>query len=517
MLSLRAKNVLRLICFLVFAIVCFVQCYVIMRNYFSYPVVIDMYDVSPNLITILPGLTLCNNNRLSLRKLLESNETLRRAFNERFPDEDFRHIRTRLEADELTKYRDGILQIFDNLGYDAQAHMDRMTMNESYVSKPDTLFKWIGCARTWTNSIECGHLTQIDSLQDRKCTTILHKGSMFYDQIHKPYLFNSTTISETGQYNYFDAKEVIKIIVDFEPEDYADLKRQIGARLIVHPAEYVGTSVDRDFFLSRGYRYDFHLAREDVLLDGAQKSRCFDYSTNLEAYKEKLEPRMPLYGDTCFQNCVTKNMIYRSNCWPTTMPYYRNDSFDPDKKLRSCIWFREPQYLSIYKEIIRVENLKKMKGKGTNASEFDAAKKQSRIIREGLRVYTKIRRFCWSQCTIGCTITEYKVSVTRSVWPSDVEISLNKTGKEKRNKHCCALVTVKYSHFHYDVQQFIRKYNLIDTIGNLGGLLAVWLGISFVSVYHALQKLVEFCQHRASSSKVHAYHQSSAFAFVDNK
>lgn len=378
-------------------------------------------------------------------------------------------------------------------------------MNESFAFKPDSLLKWVGCARTWTYTIECDHLTRIESIQDRKCSTILHKGAMLYDQVHRPFLFNSSNIISTGQYDYFDAKEVIKVLVDFNPEDYADLKRQIGSRLIFHADEYVGASVDRDFFISRGYKYDFHIGREDNILDNSRRSICYDYTKNLDFYRDELNPRLPLHGETCFQNCVAKNIIYRSNCWPTTMPYFRNDSLDPNLNLSSCSTFREPQYQSIYKEIIRVENIKRLKSQGLNVSEFSEAKNRSKSLKEGMRIYTKIRRFCWSQCAISCTVTEYKITVTRSAWPSDVEISLNKTGKEKLLKHCCALITVKYSHFHHDVQQYMPKYNLIDTIGNLGGLLAVWLGISFVSVYHALQKLVDLCQRRASScsTKVH--------------
>lgn len=61
--AVRARNVLKLFCFCIFAIVCFSQCYLIMKNYFEYPLVIDMYDVSPNLLTVLPGMTFCDNNR----------------------------------------------------------------------------------------------------------------------------------------------------------------------------------------------------------------------------------------------------------------------------------------------------------------------------------------------------------------------------------------------------------------------------------------------------------------------
>lgn len=46
-----------------FAIVCFVQCYSIIANYLKYPTMITTYDEAPSLISIVPAITLCSNNR----------------------------------------------------------------------------------------------------------------------------------------------------------------------------------------------------------------------------------------------------------------------------------------------------------------------------------------------------------------------------------------------------------------------------------------------------------------------
>lgn len=60
---MKFRAVLKVFFFSLFVIICFSQCYTIMKNYLKYPTVIDTYDVSPSLITILPGVTICNNNR----------------------------------------------------------------------------------------------------------------------------------------------------------------------------------------------------------------------------------------------------------------------------------------------------------------------------------------------------------------------------------------------------------------------------------------------------------------------
>lgn len=446
---------------------------------------------------------------------------------------------------EFNDFRDGVAKIFAKLNYSPQEEMDNATMNDLFEMKPGTenYIKWVGCARSWANSVECAMLSQIDSVQDRRCTTILHKGAMLYDKTNSPHLFNASAVSES-RYSYFNAKEVVKMLVDFQPDDYADLKRQIGSRIIFHDNKYVASSMDPDFFVTRGFRYDFNIDREDLVLPETSKERpnCVKYEeNNIDQFKSKINPREPLYFETCFQNCIVRNIIHRSNCWPTTMPYYRNDTYDPGLDLKSCTWFREPPYFAIYRELLRVERLREQEANelrrqtDINVSETSTpssttsikpptspetndsstTKTEDAIIslfgtnssaknQEEMKAYMKIRRECWSKCSFSCTLTRYSVTVTRQSWPSDVGMLFDQSGRDKRLRHCCALITIKYSHFHYSVNEFMAKYNLADTLGNVGGLLAVWLNLSMVSVYHAVQKLVDFLNNQsiAKTSRV---------------
>lgn len=59
-----SRVLIRTFLFSIFAAICFVQCFAIIKSYLQYPISVDMYDVSPNLISSLqPGITICNNNR----------------------------------------------------------------------------------------------------------------------------------------------------------------------------------------------------------------------------------------------------------------------------------------------------------------------------------------------------------------------------------------------------------------------------------------------------------------------
>lgn len=435
--------------------------------------------------------------------------------NERFPGW-FENPPSLIDRQDFHTFRDELDRIYERLRYSPQAEMDNSTMDSMFNLKPDTkpFLKWVGCARTWTDSIDCGNLTQIDSVQNRRCTTILHRGSMLNDLVNRPELFNSTgDTPEEESYSYFDAKEVIKLVVDFEPEDYADLKRQIGARIIFHDNAHVAPSTSLDFFITRGFRYDFNIDRRDTVPIGRPYGRCWDYdANNLDKYKHRIDPRVPLTSNTCYQNCVIRNIIHRANCWPPVVPYFRNDSLDPDLKIKGCNWFKGSHHVSIFNELSRLDDLRmRKKQRLNNTAGLDSTtasttstttKAPKRPYNERMKTYMKIRRFCWAQCILNCRLVTYSVTVTRSVWPPDVKVLFDKTGKERLMRHCCALVAIKFAHFHYNVQEYKPKYYLENTIGDLGGLLAVWIGISIVSVYNAIQKLIELCNRR-SLARVH--------------
>lgn len=492
---MELRCLLKVVIYCVFALICFSQCYTILVHFFSYPIFISVSDVSSSLISILPGITICNNNRLSLKKLVKRRPEIAAAMEERYPGWTKR-MPSYLDRREFNNYRDEVARILQRFNYSPTDEMAVSPLDKIYDMKPDNepFIKRFECARTWTDSIECGDLKKVDSIQDRRCATLLYKGAMYNDAYHRPHLFNSTQKKTTkGNHTYFHAKEVIKILLDFQPEDYADLKRQIGSRIIFHDNGLIGSTHDLDFYVTRGYKYDFNIDRRDLDLSQDPKTGCADYSeVNLYKYADKIDPRVPLLVEGCFQNCLVHNVINYSNCWPPTMPYFRNDTLDPDRSLKPCNWF-----VGIHQiPLVRYVN-------ATNTSLPQSMDPEHLRSRTKMRTYRKMKRFCWSQCAPACRFSSYSITVTRSVWPTDVQILFDKDTDEQRHlRHCCGLITIKYAHFHYSVQEVKQKYDWTETLGNIGGLLAVWLGFSIVSIYRGIQRLVIFCTERASLAKV---------------
>lgn len=425
-----------------------------------------------------------------MKKLADRNLTIRAELDRKVPRWYENQPKFPKDSD-FYNFRDTLGDVFTRLRYNVHSELDDNTMHELYkmYTDNDKFIEWLQCAKTYTDQIECNNLTRIDSLQTRKCTTILHKGAIEYDKAHHKEYFNSTQKSASDIYSHFDPKDVIKIVLNFNPEDYADIRRQIGARIIFHDNTYVASQRDLDFFVTRGYRYDFTVKRRDVRLLDAPYDNCRCYNSNMAQYIERVDPKISLSGVTCVHNCVTQNMIHHANCWPTTFPYFENDSYDSEHNIKPCVWYRHSYHTTILKEL---ERIRKVDAAGGNISEADSDPdyEDNRKRRDLKRLYTKITRFCWSQCTLSCRYSEYSVTVTRSVWPSDIEVLFDETGEKRMMRHCCALLAVKYPSFQIKVHEFQAKYKWEDTLGNLGGLFAFWLSVSILAIRRAVEQLL---------------------------
>lgn len=526
------RAVWRVTFFSLFAVICLAQCYTIVRNFFSYPYVIDMYESFPeSLGSYAPAVTVCNNNRMSLKKLVKRNELVARSMDARYPNW-FKSARKHLyNADEFTQFRDYIGTMFNQIGYDPQDEMANTSMNDLFAMKPEAskFLHRFGCIHSRSETLNCNLMSRIESLQDRCCVTLMHKGALYYDNLWKVDAFNVSTMGDDDDKgaNYLSARDIAKFRLDFEPEDYADLKRQIGARVIIHDNRFVSASTEVDYFVTRGYRYEFTIEREHVKLIDKPYLGCRDYeSDNLHRYARGIDAHIPMNGQTCHQNCMISNIVRRSKCWPSTMPYFRNDSLDPQRDLKSCPWLTIMSPSNIYGWIARAmakRNKQRRRSRNrqqqaSSSSTMSSASnvlisqadgigatvhKMNRSADEEMRAYARIRRFCWSQCERACQATQYSVTVTKSVWPSDVKIMFdNKTGHMRELRHCCAMILIKFLQYSHNVQEYKPKYIAVDTVGNVGGLLAVWLGFSIVSVYKATQKLLDLISDKRHEQKV---------------
>jgi len=504
------RTLLRSIIFCSLVAICLSQCYGILEDFIANPTVINFRRESPSLVTIMPGLTICNNNRLSLRKLLKRNATIKATIREDIR-RDIERSRSLIDRVEFQKFRDLVQEVFDFVGYSASREAKESTLNDLFDKRPDIepFIEWLGCTQTWPDSYSCSKITRIESMTNRHCITLMHEGAMLNDLTHRASIFNDSErfsgykgIIEPEKKDLyarlnlddFSTTEVIRIMINFDPEDYGDLTRQIGARITFHANNHVANTRDLDFFITRGFRYDFSIDRVGKNSIAKPKKGCTDYKKkNLNHFAQQIDPRVPLSMATCFQNCIVKSVLSSSRCWPNTMPYFRNDSLDPQLNMKLCDWLVGPQHKSIFDELLRIDNvrsnLRSGESRRTDSWQADDWIKW-RYASQNIKKYRTINKYCFSHCSLGCKLAYYTVSLSKSVWPTDVNILLDDTGAMKNRRHCCALISIKFAHYHTTIHESLAKHDTPTTIGSVGGVLAVWLGLSVMSIYRVMLEMV---------------------------
>lgn len=511
-----SKRFFRLIAFSLFAIICFGQCYIILTNYFDYPRAVQTNEIGFNsILDALPGFTICNNNRLSFKKLLAMDKS---ATFKQYKYLLERQARVSNEND-LFEFRKELRNIYTTLNFDTQDYINNLSMNDLIESAPisDEFISKVQCMPAWVNSsLSCDLISRIQTIQDRHCTTLFSLNSIIHDtqstlnfknQSEEMMAFSkfettNNTNKDDSSLNMFgpifNYRDTLRFLINFEPSDYADLKRQIGARIHIHDSALIPSQMNVAFFVTRGFEYTIDLRRLDTIL--FNHLNCHDYlhEDNFKSileYKDDKPKRLRVVisRTTCEQNCIASRVASKMNCWPPFVPYIKNDIYDPFANKTKCKWYINFETTLILNSI---KYSSKIRANPTqNFTIPEPLNETYRILYNEVR---KIKLFCMHECKIPCKIIKYDHILHKVKWPSDIKLHFSKNDDKSTKdnyiklRHCCAIINVRFPRFTFELQQYSFKYNLVDTIGNIGGLLAVWLGVSILSLARAVERLLEF-------------------------
>ena len=77
------------------------------------------------------------------------------------------------------------------------------------------------------------------------------------------------------------------------------------------------------------------------------------------------------------------------------------------------------------------------------------------------------------------------------------ENSSDFTLEELRSK-CCAYVSIKYSTIDHVKNEYVAAVTGMDALCNIGGLMGMWIGISFLNIYdmavEVFEKVIYYCR-----------------------
>lgn len=315
---------------------CVYQCYELLEDYYNYPTHVSITKIlNDNFKEDLPAITLCNNNRMSKEALklhfpgynlthfiAMTFGTFYSLDNFTLPEKGHKYhsIDDQLE-DKSVKATSLSEEDIDWLL--VATYLSKREVRASYKFKPlHDLVDTVTCANIWGDQMPCQNFKRITSLQQHAaCVTLFHDSTIWdksdlavqeLDAAIKTNLPSSTAsiISDRNSDN-FDSElvdlrdsdlnpesdksnddplklkiemsnmEVLRLRINFQVEDYANLRAIVGATLSVHAKSEIATINHIVYHIEPGLWYSYYLERFDYRrLPAPYETNCYDYQKN---------------------------------------------------------------------------------------------------------------------------------------------------------------------------------------------------------------------------------------------
>lgn len=324
---------------------CIYQCYELLEDYFSYPTHVSVNKIlNDDYLTDLPGLTICNKNRMSKETLRikypELNESHFMAitlgtfysvnnFSTSRPGDEYLEDLDDEEAPEEPQNglagRRGQQAKFNASDIDwikVSRYLTRNTIAASHSTRPlYDLIDTITCANIWGDQMPCQDFKRLHSFQQgSNCVTLFHD-SVLWDSRDSAVreLKSAFGASPSGSRNAEQVAgiddvplmdlndqqldlsqwaklqdsdptkvhvdmgnmEMIRLRINFRPDDYANKRSVVGGQVAVHPNTYIATINHIAYNIEPGFWYSYYLERFDFKrLPPPYKTNCYDYQRN---------------------------------------------------------------------------------------------------------------------------------------------------------------------------------------------------------------------------------------------
>lgn len=456
------RNLINAVFILSISILCLQQCYSQVKEYLLYKTRIQIsHSLPANIVFLLPGVTVCNNNRLRLDHLAEDFPNIR---------DDVERVLNDTEATTLTDRRRIQLLRSIKKAVDEVADIAKIVV-ESPISKlmnmsRSSMIKDINCNTAWGKQINCENLPIVESYQGSPCYTAFFMGSLLYAMsTGKAYDFSSSLINGSRKFGAFQSHEIGEIKVDFEPLQHGDTHQDIGGKLSIHSTGHVGSIKDVAHTILPGHRYEVIVERSmSKRLPPPYDTLCYDYKfENSPKFQEGQWPGASVALDktTCTRNCITNYATKYCNCWPIEVPWFPGDwgGF-----YKMCAWG------------------------------FDEVNSLNVSARDYSDCYSKFHAECRAKCRPGCRTEDYTVQIISNPWPGRDRflsaVNARETQELARLKGCCSLISIKYADLLESHNVMFPNITLAQLVSNIGGIVSALVGVSSLTIYRYITRRV---------------------------
>lgn len=468
-------NILNLVFIVSVSGICFQQCYVQINEYFKYSVRSQVSHSFPNsTLFLIPGVTVCNNNRLRMEKLLGLSPKLRTLLDRYAFEVEHRSTLALSDSEKIERMK-AIREIVES------AVNVTALISESPISKlldlaSTSMIRDVDCNNLWGQQFNCENFRIIESYQGSACYTLFYIGSVQEALANNlAFDFNTTLLGGKKKIEAFDDHQIAELLIDFDPFEQADFQHDIGGKIVIHSTGNVGSVRDLSHSIEPGKNYEIILGRRMTKrLPPPYKSMCSDYmSRNSGLFAQNKQGAVPspsivLDTTTCLRNCIIRKSTKKCNCWPAEIPYFPGDTLiEGAQNYRMCQWVLEETQQNHTEQLY-------------------------------IDCYKTFHSQCRLECRRGCWTEDYKLHVMSSPWPTRAMFLGATYEFEKRElyrlRNCCAKISLKYLDYIETRQIMFPSMTLAQLVSNIGGIVSGLVGVSAVTLYRYFTRNLLGCK-----------------------
>lgn len=449
---------------------CLQQCYSQINEYTEYETRVQVSHTFPkSILWLIPGVTVCNNNRVRMARLTKETfileERLRRLMINKTSSlyQEKKRIELMAKIKEIVDETVNITSLLNDSPVPKLLELSRTSMVRD-----------INCNNLWGRPFNCENFRIIESFQGGPCYTMFYQGALLEAlATGSAYDFNTSLLPYAQKkLDSFASNEIVEIIVDLEPFEHADFQYDVGGKVVIHSTGHVGSVRDMAHSILPGYSYDLIIRRQiSKRLPPPYQSRCYDYKTRNSHHFTKREgsiASVELDKTTCVRNCISRQTTKACNCWPIEVPYYLGDNVvENSENYKLCEW-------------------------GTEELQKNHTSKLY------LDCFKKYQAGCIANCSIGCSTENYQVHVMSRRWPTKETFFLTKTSAERdelrRLRMCCAKISLKYHEFMENRHVQYPSMTLAQLVSNIGGIVSACIGLSVIAFYRYVTRKILHCK-----------------------
>lgn len=471
--TLTLKTIANAVFVLTVSFICITQCHSQITEYFEYDTRVAVSHSFPKSnLGLIPGITICNNNRVRMEKLTQETVELEAKLQSLLLSRNITAYQKGKESENRMELMKAIKDVVDESVDITSLLNDSPIPKLLYLSRTK-LIKDINCNSLWDKPFNCENFKIIESFQSVPCYTVFYQGSTLEALTSgRAYDFKTSLLEGKRKLDSFASNEIVEVLVDFEQFEHADFQHDVGGKFVIHSTRQVGTVRDMAHSILPGQSYDIIIRRQlSKRLPPPYKSMCYDYKLENSGEftnKRGAFPSVELDKGTCVRNCIVKQTTEHCNCWPVEVPFYLGDNLvNNSDSYRMCPWGTE-----------------------------DLQSKETTELH--VRCFKKFQGECIQKCRPDCTTSSYQVQVMSKPWPTRElpfsAISEKDKIEMRRLRGCCAKISIKYHEFIETRHVMYPSMTLAQLVSNIGGIVSALVGISVIAAYRFFTRKVLHCK-----------------------